>query len=365
MDPYREMIARRWKAASPYSALFELTYTCNHHCSFCYNCPTGDKEMGTEQVFEALRKIADFGVLFVTFSGGEPLCRNDFFAVAAEARRLHFAIRIYTNGYLVDEALAERLAKEVQPFEMEISLHGARAETHEAMTRVPGSFERLVAGVKALRKRGTKVLLKTPVTRLNLDEAREMKALAGDLGAGIHFDLVVTPRDDGDQEPLRLGADEEFLRRWWSDEFRDVRQEKVPARRDDTGVRAVCGTGRTGFALDPYGNIYPCVQWRRKVANILEVASLREVWKGSPVLAEIRRVAEEIPKTTLRNSDAGEFTAFCPGVAWLQTGDPARMYPQAELAARFRKKAYLEAGERPDAGEASGELANVFEKCDE
>ena len=114
MNPYQEMIARRWKAASPHSALFELTFVCNHACSFCYNCPTGERELETEQVFEVLRKIADFGVLFLTFSGGEPLCRKDFFAIAAEARRLHFAIRVYTNGYLIDEAVAERLATEAR-----------------------------------------------------------------------------------------------------------------------------------------------------------------------------------------------------------------------------------------------------------
>ena len=162
-----------------------------------------------------------------------------------------------------------------------------------------------------------------------------------------------------------MNADEEFMKRWWSDEFKDVREEKVPLRRDDKEIAAVCGTGRSGFALDPYGNIFPCVQWRRKVANILEISSLREVWKGSSVLSEVRRVAEEIPKTTLKNSDVGEFTAFCAGVAWLQTGDPKKMYPQAEVTARFRKKAYLELKARSDAGEVIEGLGNVFDKCGE
>ena len=128
---------------------------------------------------------------------------------------------------------------------------------------------------------------------------------------------------------------------------------------------AVCGTGRSGFALDPYGNIYPCVQWRRKVANILEISSLREVWRGSSVLKEVRQVAEAIPKTTLKNSDLGEFTAFCAGVAWLQTGDPMKMYPQAELVASYRKKAYLEFKARADAGEIIEGLGSSFEKCGE
>lgn len=365
MNPYQAIIARNWKSATPYSALYELTYICNHACSFCYNCPTGRKEMNTDQAFEALRKIADFGVLFITLSGGEPFCRKDFWDIAAEAQRLHFAIRIYTNAFLIDEAVAERLKQEVHPFEMEISLHGARPESHEALTRVPGSFPRLLDAVRALRKRDIKVLLKTPITRLNMDEVREIKALAEELDAGLHFDPVITPKDDGDQEPLQMGADEEFMKRWWSDEFADVREEKVPLRRDDGDISAVCGTGRSGFAMDPYGNIYPCVQWRRRVANILEIPSLKEIWRGSTVLKEVRRVAEEIPTTTLKSSEVGEFTAFCAGVAWLQTGDPTKMYPQAELVARYRKKTYLEFQARAAAGEVIEGLGATFEKCTE
>jgi len=365
MNAYQAIIARNWKSATPYSALFELTYICNHACSFCYNCPTGQKELNTQQVFEALRKIADFGVLFLTLSGGEPLCRKDFFEIAREAQRLHFAIRIYTNAFLIDEAMAERLKQEVHPFELEISLHGARPETHEALTRVPGSFHKLVNAVKALRKRDMKVLLKTPITNLNMGEVREIRALADELDSELHFDNVITPKDDGDQEPLELGAGEAFMKRWWSDEFKDVREEKVPMRRDDKEISAVCGTGRSGFALDPYGNIYPCVQWRRRVANIMEIPSMREVWRGSSVLKEIRRVAEEIPQTTLKNSEVGEFTAFCAGVAWLQTGDPTKMYPQAEVLARYRKKTYLELQARAAAGEIIEGLDQTFEKCGE
>jgi len=365
MNAYQAIIARNWKSATPYSALFELTYICNHACSFCYNCPTGEKELNTRQVFEALGKIADFGVLFLTFSGGEPLCRKDFFEIAKEAQRLHFAIRIYTNAFLIDEAMAERLKNEVHPFELEISLHGARPETHEALTRVPGSFNRLVSAVQALRKRDMKVMLKTPITRLNMDEVREIKALAAELNADLHFDPVITPKDDGDQEPLQLGADEEFMKRWWSEEFVDVREEKVPLRRNDADISAVCGTGRSGFALDPYGNIYPCVQWRRKVANVMEISSLKEIWRGSSVLKEVRRVAEEIPKTTLKNSSVGDFTAFCAGVAWLQTGDPTKMYAQAELVPRYRKKTYLELQARAAAGEFIEGLGQTFEKCGE
>src|SRR5436309_8455306 len=141
---------RNWNNAVPMSALFELTFVCNHACSFCYNCPTGQKEMTTAEVLDALRKLAEFNVLYLTLSGGEPLVRRDFFEIAAAARSLGFALRIYTNGFLIDETMARRIREVANPIEMEISIHGAKPETHERLTCVPGCLQRVIDAVKHL-----------------------------------------------------------------------------------------------------------------------------------------------------------------------------------------------------------------------
>src|SRR6267142_1173442 len=195
---------KNWNNAVPMSALFELTFVCNHACSFCYNCPTGQKEMNTAEVLDALRKLAEFNVLYLTLSGGEPLVRRDFFEIAAAARSLGFALRIYTNGFLIDEAMARRIKTVANPVEMEISIHGARPETHDRLTCVPGSFKRIVAAVRYLRAEGIKVNLKSPVTRDNQWEVLDMERRATELAARIQFDTVITPRDDGDKDPVGL-----------------------------------------------------------------------------------------------------------------------------------------------------------------
>jgi len=82
------MVQSNWNRAVPMSALFELTFVCNHACSFCYNCPTGQREMSTAEVVDALRKLADFNILYLTLTGGEPLVRKDFFEIARAAREL-------------------------------------------------------------------------------------------------------------------------------------------------------------------------------------------------------------------------------------------------------------------------------------
>ena len=88
-NPYRKLVEKAFAEAIPLSCQFEITYRCNHECTFCYNSPTGERELSTEQIFEALRKIADFGVLYLTLTGGEVLCHKDFFAIAADIISKH------------------------------------------------------------------------------------------------------------------------------------------------------------------------------------------------------------------------------------------------------------------------------------
>lgn len=344
------------------SALFELTFVCNHACSFCYNCPSGQKEMNTAEVCDALRKLAEFNVLYLTLSGGEPLVRKDFFDIGRTARELGFAIRIYTNGYLIDQAMAKRIKEIVNPLEMEISIHGAKPETHDKLTCVPGSLNRLIDGVRHLRAEGIKVNLKCPVTCHNQNEVLDIEKLAREIGAHIQFDVVITPRDDGDKDPLALMATDEFLHRYWNDDaYATARKERVPQPRRDGPGEAVCGTGRSGLAIDPYGNIYPCVQLRRKVANVKELQHLKEMWSTSPVLIEVRKTAVDVAQRVLKECQSGDqCSSFCMGVAELQTGDATAMYPQAAKNAEFRKKAYLDWEAKN--GKASEDAGGVLKK---
>ena len=340
-SPLEHIKIRNFNRAVPMSALMELTFVCNHACSFCYNCPTGQREMTTDEVLASLKKLADFNILYLALSGGEPLVRKDFFQIAEAARGMGFVIRIYTNGYLIDEAMAKRIREVVNPIEIEISIHGARPETHEKLTCVPGSLQRIFDAVTHLRGQGIKVNLKCPITRDNEDEVLDMYRLAQDLGATILFDPVITPRDDGDKDPLSLMASDQFLERYWNDDaYIGARKVAVPEPMNHGAGEAVCGTGRSSLAIDPYGNIYPCVQWRKKVANIREISSLKEIWFTSPVLQEVRQAAVDMAQEVLKGCDTGGFCNFCLGVADLQSGDPKALYPQVLKNAEFRKRAY-------------------------
>ncbi len=341
-NPFRKLVEKAFAESIPLSAQFEITYRCNHLCTFCYNSPTGAREMTTPQVFEALRKCADFGVLYLTLTGGEPLVHRDFYGIGEEVRRLGMALRIYSNGFLMsDPAVVEKI-RNLTPLEIEISIHGARAETHEALTKIRGSFGRTVAGVRNLREAGVKVQLKCPITRINQGELFAIKDLANRLGTYIVFDAVITPKDDGNRDPLALRPDDEFLNRYWGEDYLALHDGKLPPRSNHCAsdrAEAICGSGRAGFTIDPYGNVFPCVALRRKFANILEIESLDDVWHTSPVLKTVRDLSVEARRRLDRHEN-GPYFSFCMGVAETQLQDPLALYPQAEINARAVRRAY-------------------------
>ncbi len=345
-------LARKtWRENRLFSVLLELTYRCNLDCVFCYN----DRSLrGVALTLDDYRRLlADLermGAFQVVLSGGEPLAHPDFFAIGTEARARGFVVRVKSNGHALKREVARRLRREVDPFVVEVSLHGATAATHERQTRVPGSFDTLLVNLELAQEAGLRLRLNSTLTCWNEGEVEAMFALADGLTVPLSFDPDLSIRDDGDRSPLALAPSPEGLLRL----FRVLRERaeaagadpgttaktgavREAARRDalrpaaDDGLPAPgdgkhCGAGSSTVAIDPYGNVYPCVAWRIPSGNLHD-ASIEEIWRGSPALAQVRTTTSEIPGRLAAQGGVSEKTGFCPGAAWAQFHDPFEVPP--------------------------------------
>ena len=341
-SPYSKLVNQAFAEAIPLNCQIEITYRCNHLCSFCYNSPTGAKEMTTEEIFTVLGKIREIGVLYLTLTGGEAMCHKDFYKIAGEVRRLGMALRIYSNGYLMADDAAVQKIRDLEPMEIEISIHGSRPETHDELVRIKGAYVRTITAIEKLKAAGLKVILKCPITRINQNELFEIKALADRLDCQIIFDAVITPKDDGDLDPLSLRPDDEVLQKYWGEWYMQLHDNQEPPKTNHCAgdSTANCGAARSGFTIDPYGNLYPCVALRRNAGNMLEMDDPADVWQNSPVLNEVRGLTLKA-RAQLDDHENGEyFSGFCLGVAEVQTGDPLGLYPQVELNTEAVRKHY-------------------------
>jgi MoaA/NifB/PqqE/SkfB family radical SAM enzyme len=155
----------------------KVGFACNNRCRFCVQ---GDKRSRfAPKTAEELRRCLSEGrpaLDAVVFTGGEPTLRRDLPGLVAYARdRGYRQIQIQTNGRMLSyRKVAERLmssgATEFSP-----ALHGPVAEVHDALTRVEGSFEQTVEGIRNLRELGASVLTNSVITQAN---HRHLEALA-------------------------------------------------------------------------------------------------------------------------------------------------------------------------------------------
>ncbi|MCG8461198.1 MAG: radical SAM protein [Holophagales bacterium] len=376
---FADVVRKSWEGHHLLSVLIELTYRCNLSCWFCYNDTRREgRALELDDYRRLLGDLAEMGVLQLVLTGGEPLTHPHFFAIGSHARELGFVVRLKSNGHLIDAATARRLREEVDPFVVEVSLHGARAETHERQTRVSGSFDRLLRNLEHAREAGLRLAINSTLTRWNEDEIEAMMELAGRLGLPLNVDPVVTVRDDGDTSPLSIAPSPAGLERLLrlqrerarrlaaagpaaeipapeisvgrdADRFMpsspaagsDAPAEGAGGRSAGTQPRPThtkhCGAGTGGAAIDPFGDVYPCVQWRVPIGNVLET-SIREIWRGSPALDRVRRENEEVHRERAGEGEWGKALGFCPGAAALETGSATGIYPAARRRADVTRR---------------------------
>lgn len=347
------VVATAWRENLLFSVLVELTYRCNLDCFFCYNdLHLRGEPLSREQYFRFFEDLQEMEVLNLTLSGGEPLAHPDFLALGARARELGFVVRVKSNGHALRGELARRVRDEVDPFLIEVSLHGATAATHDRQTRVPGSFDRLLANLAELRELGLRVKVNSTLTAWNEGEIAEMFALADSLGLPLQVDPEVTPRDDGGREPLQVAPTREGVLRLFRLQFERGRENQPAevARGGDDGTVPVpvhkhCGAGSSGIAVDPYGNVYPCVQWRRPVGN-LHRQGIREIWHGSAGLAEARETTVEVKQRMAAMGPGSHLLNFCPGSAAAH-GGPLELYPAAVQRRELLEQVMGEEEKRP------------------
>jgi len=199
----------------PVSGTIELTSRCNLHCPQCYiHRPATDREakgseLTRDQLCRIIDQIVDEECLWLLMTGGEPLIRSDFTDIYRHAKMKGLIVTLFTNGTCIDRGIADFLA-EWPPFSIEITLYGRTEKTYEAVTNVPGSFNRCMRGIDLLLDRGLPLALKSTIVTYNKHEVWEMKSFAEGLGVKFRFDPILIPRIDGNGcvEDLRISPEE-------------------------------------------------------------------------------------------------------------------------------------------------------------
>lgn len=331
----RDMTSMAIRETIPISVLIEVCHTCNENCIHCFLADHQQKGLTTRQYEVLFDQLVEAGTFFVILTGGEPFLRKDFMEIVRMARKRRISVTIFTNGTLITEEIADELAR-LWVQEVHISLYSADPGTHDAITRLPGSFERSTRAIRMLRERGVLVRIKTPLMSMTADGVDALRELSQSLGASLQLTTVITAKDDGDQTTHSLRLTESQL----SELLRDERVEKhvsAPAELEDESIP--CDTVFNGGAIDPYGNVFPCNQLQVNGGNVLE-KPFGEIWRDSPVFHELRSIRLG-QLSRCKGCDLVVFCTRCPGLALLEDGDLLGCSSAAARIAKIRQKGGL------------------------
>ncbi len=149
-----------------------ITDRCNYRCVYCRTGNEGAlfAELAISDYLRMIRAFVDLGVEKIRLTGGEPLLRNGLVEMVQELSNLRTTYRpdgspigrfdqgapldiaITTNGHLL-EGLAQPL-KSAGLTRITVSMDAVDEATFSAITRVPRSFSKVLAGVRAAQAAG-------------------------------------------------------------------------------------------------------------------------------------------------------------------------------------------------------------------
>ena len=137
-----------------------ITDRCNYKCIYCRTGEFGAQypELATGEYLRLIKLFVDLGIEKVRLTGGEPLLRNGLIELIQELAKLKTTsgepldIALTTNGHLL-EKMAVPL-RDAGLNRVTVSMDAVDAPTFERITRVPGSFKKVLAGIRAARKAG-------------------------------------------------------------------------------------------------------------------------------------------------------------------------------------------------------------------
>ena len=277
-----------------------LTYKCNLQCKFCYagcNCtvnPAGsDDELSIEEFKESIRTIyQEARVPSISFTGGEPTLRPKVLIACTEyAKSLGMRVNLITNGTLIDAEYAQNL-KNAGLDSVQVSIEGVMAETHDALVKQKGAFEKSLRTIKLFKDLGLHVHTNSTLNKHNEKESRllpefvkntlglerfSMNLVIPTGSSVFNDDLVIKYSEVG---PIILDIQAESKKHgiefMWYSPIPMCMFNTITNELGNKGCAACDGL----ISIAPNGDILPCSSYDEPVGNLKE-KDFPEIWQGS------------------------------------------------------------------------------------
>ncbi len=288
-------------AAGPYMAELDVTYQCNCRCRMCqrWKDQRGD-ELSVDEYKALAGVLHQLGSHQISIAGGEPLLRNDVFTIIESFSGLGMSVNLCTNGFLLKK-YHDEICKTGATC-VTVSLDGASAASHDHIRGLPGSYAQIEEGIRRLLVHPASsrpiIRVRMTISNRNVNEMRAFYQKWIDVVDDVLFQPVHHCR-----EAYYTGMDKTAL--YLDPQLISEQISGTPLQKDNYMKRLVeslkaCGTfpHHQCYAavlmarIDPWGNVYPCLEQHVRVGSIRET-DFRSIWKSEFINKEREHLASD------------------------------------------------------------------------
>ncbi|HPQ68624.1 MAG TPA: radical SAM protein [bacterium] len=290
---------------------FAITYDCNFNCPHCLTKTLIDDArppLTADEILHTARQIERLGGIYINYTGGEPILRDDIFEIVERTARLSgLIVTLASNGYALDRDNLPELKRRGLAM-LALSLDGPSPETHDVMRGFAGSYERVEQVIRLAREIALPVWLTAVVTRENLRNGAMATLAERTAQQGLPLTLNL-PYPVGAWE----GADVVLTENDYQRYLQLLTLPHVRWEGSSNWLREGCPAGTEKIYVTPYGDVFPCAVIHRSYGNVREqpLATIYERLGRTPCFDGRRKpclVAEapELWRECLRGDDADQ-----------------------------------------------------------
>ena len=288
---------RKILSHNPFFVYFESTLRCNMRCIFC-NVWRGNPypdEASTEQFKRRLTECRNLGGRIVSFTGGEPLLRDDIGELTNFAKNdLRMYTGLVTNGLLLDKKI-EEIADNLDL--LAVSFDSVDKDVFN-FTRGTKGYGRVRRNIEMCASMGLPVNVFSTITSDTVSGLEELIEFARNLDIDIHF----SPVDEVPREMVEISQAKDLGTLNWDQVVKNLSAAKKEYRKIhfDKGYfdfhasggfqnsPLLCNTAFVLLSLKPDGSVaFPCPFYTLKTIKVDE--KLKLCWYSE----ELERLREK------------------------------------------------------------------------
>ena len=328
-------------------------YFCNIRCNHCY---TIDQVMHnrnflpTQTVKDIIDEAKRLGTEVFYITGGEPLIRRDIWELIQHVTTDRKLI-LFTNGTLFTEELVEKMAQVKDRLIVQISIEGHNEETNSTL-REEGNFEKSMAGLRMVLRRGIRVGVSSTPTELTRESVSLLTRLLCSLeesGRKVEYHHLIMALDEGayledaEQKKLNSAGFVEILERCvqeankgkkeFGSSLKITNKKIFDACAGNGPKKDLCGSGYTILGVDAEGNLKSCAATihdpKYNLGKLVDDSnnyipgSIENLWRNGKKTQWLREF------TLAKREENDDLRYFHGGGCWYNMSDPESEFSES------------------------------------